>query len=321
MSRNEVLRSLLQKRGSWVSGEEIGSSLGVSRAAVWKGVNSLRSEGYEIESSSGRGYRLVGDSDILAEELIVCDLKTEFVGRPTHFYKEVVSTNAVAKEVASSASNGTAILAEVQTGGRGRMDRPWHSPSGGVWISVILKPKFMPAEAFKVNLTVSVALARALFHLYGLDVGIKWPNDLIVGNKKICGVLTEIGAEMDGLDYAVVGMGINANVDPDSFPEEWKATSLSCELGRDVSRVELIQRILFEVERAYKEMLESFELISNEWAARSVTLKRRVKIITRTSEFEGVATTLEEDGALRVRRDDGTETKVMAGDCVHLRPS
>ncbi len=263
----------------------------------------------------------MGHPDLLAEELIESELGTEFVGRPIHFCKEVVSTNAVAKEMAFSASNGTVILAEVQTSGRGRMNRFWHSPPGGVWMSIILKPNIMPSEAFKINLAVSVALARALFCLYGLDVGIKWPNDLIVGEKKICGVLTEIGAEMDGLSYAVVGIGINANMDPDSFLGEWKATSLSCELDRNVSRAELVQKILLEVERAYEEMLESFELISKEWSTRSVTLKRRVKIITKTSEFEGVAVGLEEDGALKVRRDDGTETKVMAGDCVHLRPS
>lgn len=263
----------------------------------------------------------MGHPDILAKELIECKLETEFVGRPILFCKEVVSTNAVAKEMAFSASNGTVILAEVQTSGRGRMNRFWNSPPGGIWMSIILKPKIMPSEAFKINLAISVALTRALFHLYGLDVGIKWPNDLIVGENKICGVLTEIGAEMDGLNYAVVGIGINANIDPDSFPEEWKAASLSRELGRAVSRAELVQKVLLEVERAYEEMLESFELISKEWSTRSVTLKRRVKIITKTSEFEGVAVGLEEDGALKVRRDDGTETKVMAGDCVHLRPS
>jgi len=322
LSRQEVLGCLLRRQGAWTSGEEIAAGLGISRSAVWKQVQSLRSNGYEVEASPKKGYKLEKLPDILSAELVECGLETDFVGRSLFCYPETNSTNLIAKEMAPSAPNGAAVLAEVQTGSRGRMGRYWLSPPGGVWMSVILKPRIPLREAFRINLAASVAVARTIYGLYGLEAGIKWPNDLIVGEKKICGVLTEIGAEMDCLDYAVVGIGINANLDldPVSFPEEWNATSISRELGRNVSRIRLVQRVLLEVERAYKEMTESFDSVHREWSDRSITLGRRVRIITRTGEFEGLATRLEDNGALRVRDDNGTETRVLAGDCVHLRP-
>lgn len=320
MSREEINRELTQRLGSWTSGQEMAESLGISRAAVWKQIQSLRAEGYEIEASK-KGYRLSSLPDILSDDLIKSGLKTKFVGRTVISRPSLVSTNAEAKKIAPSADNGTVVLAEVQTIGRGRMKRSWHSPRGGVWMSVILKPRIPPAFAFRVNIAAAVAVARALEGLYGLEVGIKWPNDLVVREKKVCGILTEIGAEMDSLNYAVVGIGINANLDPDSFPEDWKATSISRELGRDVLRVELVQRVLGEVERACGEMAASFDQVIGEWSARSATLGRRVRIITRSGEFEGLAESLEADGALLVRRDDGPGERVLAGDCVHLRPA
>ncbi len=320
MSREKIKRALIQGLGSWTSGQELAASLRISRAAVWKQVQSLRVEGYEIEASRS-GYRLASMPDLLSEDLVKSGLKTKFVGRTVLSYPSLSSTNAEAKKIAPSADNGTVVLAEIQTIGRGRMERSWHSPKGGVWMSVILKPQIPPALAFRVNIAAAVSAARALEELYGLDVGIKWPNDLMVGEKKISGILTEIGAEMDSLNYAVVGIGINANLDPDSFPEDWNATSISRELGREVSRVDLVQRVLEEVEKACEEMTASFDRVMGEWSARSTTLGRRVRITTRNSEFEGRAETLEADGALLVRRDDGLGERVLAGDCVHLRPA
>ncbi len=320
MSREEITGVLIRKLGSWTSGEELAASFGISRAAVWKHVQSLRAEGYEIEASR-RGYRLSYLPDLLSEDLVKAGLNTKFVGRTVISHPSLESTNAEAKKIAPTAENGTVLLAEVQTTGRGRMERAWHSPKGGVWMSVILKPKIPPALAFRVNSAASVAVARALEGLYGLGVGIKWPNDLMVGEKKVCGILTEIGAEMDSLEYAVVGIGINANLDLDSFPEDWKATSISGELGRKVSRAKLVQRVLEEMERACEEISASFDRVMGEWSARSATLGRRVKIITRSGEFEGRAEALEADGALLVRRDDGIGERVLAGDCVHLRPA
>jgi len=320
LSREEIRKALIQGLGSWTSGQMLAESLKISRAAVWKQVQSLRSEGYEIESSK-RGYRLASLPDLLSEDLVKDGLKTEFVGRTVISHPSLASTNAEAKRIAPPAENGTVVVAEVQTAGRGRMDRSWHSPKGGVWMSVILKPKIPPALASRVNMAAAVAVARALEGLYDLDVRIKWPNDLLVGERKICGILTEIEAEMDSLNYAVVGIGINANIEAARLPEDWRATSISRELGRDVLRAELVQRVLLEVERASEEMTVSFDRVCREWMARSATLGQRVRIITRIGEFEGRAEALEADGALLVRKDDGTGERIIAGDCTHLRPA
>ena len=320
MSREEIREALIESLGSWTSGQKLARSLKISRAAVWKQVQSLRAEGYEIEASK-RGYRLASLPDIVSEDIVKSGLKTSFVGRTIHRHPSLASTNAEAKRIASSAENGTVVVAEVQTSGRGRMERPWHSPKGGVWMSVILKPRIPPNLAPRVNMAAAVAVARALEGLYALEVEIKWPNDLLVEEKKVSGILTEIGAEMDLLDYAVVGIGINANIDPASFPEEWRATSLSGLLGRDVLRAELVQRVLVEVEAAFADLESSFDGLREEWRNRSATFSRRVRIITRDEEFEGRAEALEADGSLLVRRDDGRRERVFAGDCVHLRPA
>lgn len=320
MSREEIRETLIESLGSWTSGQRLARSLKISRAAVWKQVQSLRAEGYEIESSK-RGYRLESLPDIISEDLVKSGLKTNFVGRTIISHPSLSSTNAEAKRIAPSADNGTVVVAEVQTSGRGRMERPWHSPKGGVWISVILKPRIPPTLAPRVNMAAAVAVARALEGLYALEVGIKWPNDLLVGERKVSGILTEIGAEMDSLDYAVVGIGINANIDPALFPQVWRATSLSGLLGRDISRLKLVQRVLEEVEAAFEDLESSFDGVREDWRRRSATLDRRVRIITRDGEFEGMAGALEADGSLLVRRDDGRRVWVYAGDCVHLRPA
>lgn len=312
-------RGLIGGLGSWISGQELAASLGISRAAVWKAVASLRAEGYEIEASK-RGYRLSALPDLLTEDLIREGLRTELLGRRIIAAEALPSTNAEAKRFAAS-EEGTVVIAEVQTAGRGRMERSWHSPQGGVWMSVILKPQIPPAQAFRVNIAAAVAVARALEGLYGLEVKIKWPNDLMVGGRKVSGILTEIGADMDRLEYAVVGIGINANLDPAALPEGWRATSISTELGRKVLRAELVQRVLEEVEGACEEMEASTDLLLEEWSIRSATLGRRVRIVTRVCEFEGLAEALQADGSLAVRRDGGLLERVIAGDCVHLRPA
>ena len=184
-------------------------------------------------------------------------------------------------------------------------------------MSLVLKPQIPLAQAFRVNMAVSVAASRAIQNLYGLDTGIKWPNDLLVNERKICGILMEISAEVDRLEYAVVGLGINANVDVSGFPEEWRSTSLRHELGREVSRAELIQKILQEMEEAYEKM--GSKEVYEEWRRRSVTIGRRVRITSVEGDMMGEAVDLAEDGALLLMAKGGLK-RVLAGDCVHLRP-
>jgi BirA family biotin operon repressor/biotin-[acetyl-CoA-carboxylase] ligase len=204
----------------------------------------------------------------------------------------------------------------MQTSGKGRLSRPWISPPGGIWMSLILKPQIPLAKVYRINMAISLAIARALSSLYGLKPGIKWPNDILINERKLCGILMEINAEVDRLNYAVVGIGINANVNAESFPAEWKATSLAIELGHEVSRTQLIQRLLLEVEETYTEM--GSEEIYSQWRDRSATLGRNVRITSQEGDLEGEAVSLSEDGALDIKHAAGIR-RVMAGDCIHLR--
>ncbi len=188
------------------------AKLGITRAAVWKQIRNLRKRGYEIEASTKKGYHLTYKPDLLDADVIRSGLKTKWLGKDLRSFSEVNSTNEVAKSLASSCQNGTVILAETQTRGRGRLSRPWASPPGGIWMSLILKPEMPLASVYQINMAVSVAVSRAIFTLLGLKAGIKWPNDLLIRERKICGILMEISAEVGRLDYAVVGLGINANV-------------------------------------------------------------------------------------------------------------
>ncbi len=314
MGNEETLDYL--RSGSWVSGEEMAQRLGISRAAIWKQIKNLRSRGYRIESSTNKGYRLAYSPDILDASRICSGLNTKFIGHSVHCYQEVKSTNEVARSIARSCDDGTVVLAEMQTEGRGRMARAWASPPGGIWMSLILKPKIALAHAYKVNMAVSVALSKAIAGLYGLKTSIKWPNDLLINDRKVCGILMEISAEIDMLEHAIVGIGINANVDVKAFPNEWNATSISMELGSEISRADLIQRVLAEIEDAYYK-IDSQE-IYHEWCDRSATLGRRVRINSAAGDFDGEAVSLSEDGALLIKAS-GNLLRVVAGDCIHLR--
>jgi len=292
------------------------AKLGITRSAVWKQIRNLREKGYEIEASTKKGYHLACKPDLLDEDMIQSSLKTKWLGRDVRSFSEVNSTNEVARSLAPSCQNGTVILAETQTEGRGRLSRHWASPPGGVWMSLILKPEMPLARVYQINMAVSVAVSKAIFSLLGLEAGIKWPNDLLIGERKICGILMEVSAEVGRLEYAIVGLGINVNINLSNFPEEWMSTSLANELGHKVNRHDLIQRILMDIEEAY-EMMGSNE-IYEEWRRRSVTLGRCVRITSSSGTLVGVVEDLAEDGALLLKTEDGL-MRVLAGDCIHLR--
>jgi BirA family biotin operon repressor/biotin-[acetyl-CoA-carboxylase] ligase len=302
--------------GEWVSGQEMAESQGVSRAAVWKQIKMLRARGYEIEASTRRGYRLASRPDLLDPALIRSGLNTTVVGCQIKCFREVDSTNRVARSTASDCPDGAVFISERQTEGRGRLSRPWQSPPGGVWMSVLLRPDLPLAEAYRINMAASVAVARAVSKLYGLNPRIKWPNDILIGERKMCGILMEIDAEVDRIEYAVVGIGINANVDVSDFPVEWRSTSLLRELGRDVSRVGLIQKILQEMDDILGSM--AFEDLYREWCDLSATLGKMVRVTSGGGDVVGQAIELSSDGALSIATD-GTYVRVLAGDCVHLR--
>jgi BirA family biotin operon repressor/biotin-[acetyl-CoA-carboxylase] ligase len=272
-------------------------------------------------SSTKEGYTLVDSPDVLAPAEIKAGLKTSMMGKNIHYFKETESTNILARDMAGSVDEGTVVIAESQTGGRGRMGRKWISPEGGIWLSVVLKPRMQPLHAPRITLLAGVAVAKTIRNI-GLPAKIKWPNDVLINEKKVCGILTEIGAEMDSIQYVVVGVGIDANVDTETFPEEFRdsSTSLKNELGHDINRVEFVQRLLSELESLYmKFQKEGFSSILEEWRNMSATIGEWVKITTQSRIICGEAVGVDSDGALILETGEGRLEKIVAGNCEHLK--
>ncbi len=310
--KETLLAVLKSNRGSYVSGEELSRRLGVSRTAVWKHVKALRAEGYGIESSPRLGYRLVAATDLLLPAEILDGLLSARLGRRVVYLDDTVSTNRVARELAAAGEpEGTLVLAETQTGGRGRLGRNWSSPAGGIWLSLILRPELPPHRLQLLTLTAAVAAAEACEDTAGVSPGIKWPNDLLCAGRKLAGILTEGAAEADRLDYLVLGVGVNANLQEEDFPTELRgqATSLLLESGQRVDRAAWVRKFLLSLEG----YLPAKEVVREEWRRRAVTLGKRVTVKMTGRTVEGTALDLDETGALLVRTENGVEA-VLAGD-------
>ncbi len=319
--KDKVLEKLIRNKGEPISGERLASELSVSRSAIWKHVKTLRDEGYMIESSTNLGYSLVNTPDTLTPGEIKAGLKTNVIGKEIEYFKEIESTNVIASEIAGSVAEGTVVIAESQTGGRGRLGRKWISPEGGVWLSIILKPKIQPSYAPRITILAGVSVAKTI-RSFGPEAMIKWPNDVLINGKKVCGILTEIEAEIDMIDHCVVGIGIDANVDTESFPEEFRdsSTSLKKELGHEINRVEFVQKLLEEFEVLYLKFQEGdFTAILEEWRSMSATIGEWVKITTQTRTIYGEAIGVDNEGALILETDEGKLEKIVAGNCEHLR--
>lgn len=318
--RDRILKILLDNKDNFVSGEAISEHLNVTRAAVWKHIKSLQAEGFKIESISRKGYRLIGIPDKLEMVTLLHGMETKTLGRTIEIHESIDSTNSRAKELALLGyPDGTLVIAEEQVKGRGRMGRSWVSPAGkGIWMSLLLRPEMPPNSAPIITTLAALAVKRALEETTGLVVSIKWPNDIIIQNKKICGILTEIHADIDVIHYVIVGIGINANIEKDDFPEELldSATSILIALGRKVDRVQLIQAIMKHMEEIYTDYIKSRDMgpILEECRKCSATLGRVVKVVGRNMEFSGKAIDLDEDGALLVLKEDGKVEKVLSGD-------
>lgn len=317
--RNEILALLKKYANQYVSGEEISRRLGVSRTAIWKHIQTLREEGYHIDSVPKLGYRLEGVPDKMLPYEIANGLNTSFLGQEVFHYEEIESTNNIAKGKAEeNAPEGTMIIAESQTAGKGRLGRPWFSPKGkGLWFSLILRPRVNPREAGKFTMLAAVAIAKVLREKYGLSVGIKWPNDILYQGKKLCGILLEIKAEADMVDYLILGIGLNVNLEESDFPPEVRerATSLRLELGRPVMRLELLQELLAEMENQYLLAREkSFAPIMQSWMNYNITLGREVLITTWQEQYRGKAIGIDPSGGLVVELPDKSIRTFYSGD-------
>ena len=317
--RKTIVDFLKSNRNKFLSGEEIANKLGISRAAVWKHIQTLRKNGYKILSKENNGYQLQVAPDLLLPSEIQFGLETKVIGKNISYHIKTDSTNRIAKDLANKgAVDGTVVIAEEQSGGKGRLNRSFFSPkSKGIWASIILRPKFLPHEAPKCTLMAAVAVANAMVQ-FDLQPAIKWPNDLLYNGRKIVGILTEISAEMSRINYIVVGIGINVNINREEFPPELQdiAASLSEMKGEELSRTDFFRVLLEEFDKLYIEANNgNFENILNDWRKYNITLGKKIRVLPAGSddEFSAVAEDIDSDGTLIIRTDSGLE-KVYAGD-------
>ncbi len=312
-----ILRS--NHREEFVSGAEIAAELGISRTAVWKHLNRLRNAGYQLESERFLGYKLVGTPDLLLAPEIKEGLQTSRFGHVVVAYGETGSTNDDAAAIASvGGEEGTLVVAESQSSGRGRLGRRWASrPGVGIWASLVLRPNIPPRYTARLTIVASVSVAEVLRSHAGLDAVIEWPNDVTVAGRKLCGILTELVAEQDRVEFGIVGIGINVNHTERSFPRHLRdtATSIFIETGKRANRVELLQRFLEQFERDYELFkTKGFEPLRRRWRSLSYTLGKRVTCESGDTTLVGVAQDLGPDGALVVRTDAGKKVNVVSGD-------
>ena len=316
---DEILQLLRKHPSAFLSGQEISRRLKVSRTAVWKRLRRLRTLGYEIEASTRSGYRLIQSPDLLTPSEINPILKTKWMGRKIHHFQTLDSTNSKAYQLAlNGAREGEVVISESQKKGRGRLGRQWFSPPFlNLYLSVILRPKISPHQASLITLMAAVATADAIQKFSGLLPLIKWPNDILLRDRKAAGLLNEIHSEMDRIHFVILGIGVNLNMDEKMFSKEIRAvaTSLKIEMGQKVSRKAFLQFFLQELEKWYSIFLEEGgAVILKAWRDRAYIKGRQVKVTSFGETVAGIAIDVDSDGALILETEDGKQKRVVAGD-------
>ena len=317
--KTEILALLKKNTNLFVSGEFISNELGVSRAAIWKHMNQLKEDGYIIESVSRNGYRLISSPDLLTHEEIKVHLTTKYIGRSIIHFDSLDSTNTKAKELAIlGEEDGTTIISEEQTKGRGRLGRQWSSPKfKGIWMSIILRPDIDPLNMSKLTLVAAAAVHEALMD-FNIKTSIKWPNDIILNGKKLCGILTEMSGELNQINHLIIGIGVNVNTSTSEFPNEIKdiATSLNSETGKIFLRTKLTACILNHFERLYEEFVLNDNLTSTIDISRknSVFLGKDVQMYNRGVLVSAKAIDIDNNGLLLIEHKDGKIEKVISGE-------
>lgn len=317
MPQPDEFLSLLGSEAGYISGQALAKRAGISRSAVWKQIKMLRRYGYRIDSRHGLGYRLVGQTDLPVPWELAKTLHTSFIGKQVIFRETTDSTQNLAISIASKpGSHGAVVIAEQQKGGRGRQKRKWLSPKGGIWLSVVLKPAIPTARITLLPFVAALAVCESI-KATGLDAKLKWPNDVMVSGKKVAGILLDISAEADHVNYAVVGIGINVNVDSKEISARLdgvKVTSISDELGQSTSRLDLTRSLLENMERYYLEMEQrGAGTILQQWRKNSDMLGRKVAVTYNGKTTQGVAADINDDGSLLLRTDSG-DINIISGD-------
>lgn len=317
--RKELLDAFTTAGDTFLSGQHLAELIGCSRTAVWKHIEELRKEGFELEAVRNKGYRILKTSENVSADEIRFGLTTNFIGKNIHYEESVESTQKIAHRIASEdAPEGTVIIAEEQLSGRGRMARQWHSPKyTGIWMSMIIRPNIPLSNAPQLTLLAAVAIVQAIEELTDLIPEIKWPNDILINGKKVTGILTELQAEADLIHSIIIGIGINVNQKKEDFPLELQeiATSLFIEDGETVSRAELIRSIFKHFEKLYTLYLEQgFLPIKLLWEGYAGSIGKYIKARTLTNTIEGKALGITNDGVLQLEDLTGTIHHIYSAD-------
>lgn len=313
----EKILKLLSESDDYISGEKISQTLGVTRASVWKHIKALKEDGYEIDGISKKGYKLISTPDIISIFEINKYLKTNFIAKNIKYYKSLQSTNLTAKENASSLNDGSVIISEIQEGGVGRFKRAWTSPAGGIWFSIILKPNIEPYLASKITIICAAALIKTLNSM-NINAFIKWPNDIYVNGKKLCGILTEMKCDMDHINYLVVGIGINANLNNDDFSDEVKDTATSIRIIQNtpINRNKFLANFFNNFEPLYKSYINTLDLsevysISKKY---SMLINKKAYHVTVRGKEPVTCVGVNEDLELIIKDSNGNIKNVLSGE-------
>ncbi|HBJ2622166.1 biotin--[acetyl-CoA-carboxylase] ligase [Clostridium botulinum] len=315
---NKILNKL-KNSTEYISGETLSLELNVSRSAIWKHIKTLKNKGYVIDGISNKGYKLISSPNTLFPSEIDPLLKTKEIAKTIQYYFELPSTNKTAKQLAdnNNANNGTLIIAEKQTLGKGRFDRKWTSPSSGIWMSLILKPNIPPSEASKITQIAAASVYKALLNL-GINVSIKWPNDIFINGKKLCGILTEMKCDIDRIHYLVLGIGLNVNLNAEEITDELKdiATSLKLEFNKTFSKSLILSEILNNFEPLYEKFILENNIceVLNICRQNSNLLNQKAKLITYHKEEIVTCIGINDNGELIVKDADGYEKAVTSGE-------
>jgi len=318
----KILSFLKSHKSEFLSGQDMSDVLKISRVAVWKDIKKIRSLGYKIESKQNLGHRLVDTTKLLLPWEVIQNLDTKFLGKKVYYFNTIDTTQNFAMEIVTKNNmNGTIIIAKKQTGGRGRMKRKWKSPVGGIWMSIIIHPKFGVSSTTLVPIAISLALCLAIEKILKIKPELKWPNDITLKGKKVAGVLVDASIVSNEIEYMIIGVGINFKIKPTELANAIKKTpnfyGVTTLVKNDENSLPLLHQFLYELENVFQ-MIDSnsTKKIINQWTKRSSTIGRNVSIVTENGSINGKAVKIDNDGALIISKGKKVE-KILVGDIIH----
>lgn len=318
-TRNKLINILSSSKDKYTSGESLSEKLNVTRSAIWKHMKELEKDGYIIEGKSKVGYRILDYPNKLSENTLQWGLDTKWIGTNIVHKEVTTSTQLIAHELAQAGeAPGTIVIADEQTAGRGRLNRAWHSTKEkGIWLSIILRPNLLPYLAPQLTLLTATVLAEVIKEYTSIKPQIKWPNDILINNKKVAGILTEMQAEQDTIQYVIIGIGINVNQTKEDLPKDmqYKATSLKLETNKQINLTDFTQKILRKYEEIYTNYLnKGFPYIKEKWETYGFKIGQQIRMKTTKDTWKTTFSGIAEDGALLAKNKEGKTEKIYSAE-------